>query len=137
MPRSIARSRSASFDRQCGRCFYCDYPMWLSDIEHYSSLYQLSLAQAGQHRCTAEHLQARRDGGGNSRSNIVAACAICNRRRHTRRKSMIPEVYRHFVHSRLRQGRWHVHPMPPNSALLTDTYTSPLRAQRGAAKRER
>jgi hypothetical protein len=24
-----------------------------------------------------------------------------------------------------------------NSALLTDTYTSPLRAQRGAAKRER
>ena len=25
----------------------------------------------------------------------------------------------------------------PNSALLTDTYTSPLRAQRGAAKRER
>jgi hypothetical protein len=25
----------------------------------------------------------------------------------------------------------------PNSALLTDTSTSPLRAQRGAAKRER
>jgi hypothetical protein len=27
--------------------------------------------------------------------------------------------------------------MRPNSALLTDTFTSPLRAQRGAAKRER
>ena len=27
--------------------------------------------------------------------------------------------------------------MPPNSALLTDTSTSPLRAQRGAAKRGR
>ena len=27
--------------------------------------------------------------------------------------------------------------MRSNSALLTDTYTSPLRAQRGAAKRER
>jgi len=26
--------------------------------------------------------------------------------------------------------------LQPNSALLTDTYTSPLRAQRGAAKRE-
>jgi hypothetical protein len=25
----------------------------------------------------------------------------------------------------------------PNSALLTDTYTSPLRAQRGAPQRER
>jgi hypothetical protein len=25
----------------------------------------------------------------------------------------------------------------PNSALLTNTYSSPLRAQRGAAKRER
>jgi hypothetical protein len=27
--------------------------------------------------------------------------------------------------------------MRSNSALLTDTYASPLRAQRGAAKRER
>jgi len=27
--------------------------------------------------------------------------------------------------------------MPPNSALLTDAYISPLRAQRGAAKRGR
>jgi len=27
--------------------------------------------------------------------------------------------------------------MPPNNALLTDAFTSPLRAQRGAAKRER
>lgn len=27
--------------------------------------------------------------------------------------------------------------LPPNSALLTDAFTSPLRAQRGAAKRER
>jgi hypothetical protein len=27
--------------------------------------------------------------------------------------------------------------VPSNSPLLTDTYTSPLRAQRGAAKRER
>jgi len=27
--------------------------------------------------------------------------------------------------------------MRPNSALLTDAYSSPLRAQRGAAKRER
>ena len=30
-----------------------------------------------------------------------------------------------------------VRPLAPNSALLTDTYSSPLRAQRGAAKRER
>lgn len=27
--------------------------------------------------------------------------------------------------------------VPPNNALLTDTYSSPLRAQHGAAKRER
>jgi hypothetical protein len=31
----------------------------------------------------------------------------------------------------------HTQKLQPNSALLTDTYTSPLRAQRGAAKRER
>ncbi|HWM41860.1 MAG TPA: HNH endonuclease [Burkholderiales bacterium] len=136
MPRSIARPRSVAFDRQRGRCFYCEYPMWLSDIEHYSSLYHLSLAQANQHRCTAEHLQARQDGGGASRSNIVAACLICNRRRHARRRSMTPEVYRNFVQSRLRRGRWHVHPLPPNSALLTDAFSS-LRCACGAAKRGR
>lgn len=28
-------------------------------------------------------------------------------------------------------------PVPPNTALLTDTYTSPLRARHGAAERER
>jgi len=34
-------------------------------------------------------------------------------------------------------SRWKAYMQRPNSALLTDTYTSPLRAQRGAAKRER
>jgi hypothetical protein len=28
-------------------------------------------------------------------------------------------------------------PLQPNSVLLSDAYSSPLRAQRGAAKRER
>jgi hypothetical protein len=34
-------------------------------------------------------------------------------------------------------NRRHTGTLPSNSALLTDTYASPLRAQPGAAKRER
>nr|WP_240531127.1 HNH endonuclease [Variovorax boronicumulans] len=32
--------------------------------------------------CTAEHLQARRDGGRDTRENIVATHRLCNSRRH-------------------------------------------------------
>jgi hypothetical protein len=39
--------------------------------------------------------------------------------------------------SRVSRRRSSVGNMAPNSALLTDTYTSPLRAHGGAAKRER
>jgi 5-methylcytosine-specific restriction endonuclease McrA len=127
MPRSIVRSRAAAFIRQRGRCFYCGYPMWWSDKERYSSLYQISLAQARQFQCTAEHLRPRRDGGNCSRSNIVAACRTCNLRRHVRKKSLTPEKFKRLVHGRLVQGRWHVYPMPPNSRLLSDANLSPIR----------
>ena len=137
MPRSIVRLRAAAFIRQRGRCFYCGYPMWWSNKEQYSSLYRISLAQVPQFHCTAEHLRPRRDGGNCSRSNIVAACWTCNKRRHARTRSLTPETYKRLVHVRLRQGRWHVYPMPPNNPLLADAYNSALRALYGAAKRER
>lgn len=124
MPKSITRSRAAAFDRQNGRCYYCDHPMWLSDVRQYSLQHHLSIVQARHFRCTAEHLLARCDGGGNSRSNIVAACWTCNKRRHARGKPLAPSAFRHHVQCRLRRGRWHA--LPPNNALLSDAYTSPL-----------
>lgn len=137
MPRPIVRFRTAAFIRQGGRCFYCDFPMWCSNQKHYSSLYQISLVEAAHFRCTAEHLQPRRDGGKCSSSNIVAACVRCNLRRHARRKALTPDTYKHLVHSRLRKGRWHAHGLPPNSRLVTDACTAALRASYSAAQPER
>lgn len=108
MSKSIVRFRAAAFAQQRGRCFYCDCPMWESNVEQFSYHHRMSLAQARHFRCTAEHLKARRDGGACSRLNIVAACRTCNLRRHARKVSLAPEAYRRLVLSRLRQGRWHV-----------------------------
>jgi len=54
--------RHSACREQGGLCYYCLRPMH-SDV-------------------TAEHLQARRDGGKDTRKNIVAAHRLCNARRH-------------------------------------------------------
>ena len=82
--------------------------MWRDSIEHFARLHGITLGQARQFQCTAEHLLARQDGGGDGRSNIVAACLVCNQRRHKRKLVPEPEVYRVLVQKRLSQGRWHM-----------------------------
>jgi len=47
------------------------------------------------------------------------------------------EREREMLAAFIRKGSLGSGRMEPNSRLLTDTYTSPLRAQHGAAKRER
>lgn len=54
--------RRAACREQGGLCYYCLQPM-RRDI-------------------TAEHLKARRDGGKDTRKNVVAAHQLCNARRH-------------------------------------------------------
>lgn len=56
--------------------------MWEDDLELFARTLGLTLRQAQKLRATAEHLQARSDGGLDHPSNIVAACAHCNHRRH-------------------------------------------------------
>ena len=107
MPTLLARSRSAAFSRQSGRCFYCGLPMWLDQPEGFRSRYRLTLAQARLLRCTAEHLRARQDGGGNASDNIAAACWYCNTRRHRSKKALDPDRHRQRVRARVKQGRWH------------------------------
>ena len=105
MLKTLTRSRFAAFSRQSGRCFYCDLPMWLDDSDGFRSRYRITPAQARQRRCTAEHLQARQDGGSNGAANIVAACWHCNTGRHRRKKALNPDQYRQRVQARLEQGR--------------------------------
>lgn len=62
--KTLIKSRSTAFERQGGRCYYCDFPMWRGSIEHFARLYGITLGQARQFQCTAEHLLARQDGGG-------------------------------------------------------------------------
>ena len=85
MTTSIADLRARAFKEQEARCFYCNFPIWNDDSNGFARRYCMRDRQARQFRCTAEHLVARQDGGRNSRSNVVAACHLCNRRRHARR----------------------------------------------------
>lgn len=101
-----ALSRQLAFQRQNERCYYCCMPMWLSNIESFCDQFGFTRAQARGLRCTAEHLAARCDGGNDAPSNIVAACLLCNSRRHKRHNPLDPETYRRFVRKRVTAGRW-------------------------------
>ena len=90
-PRKLKRSRIAAFIEQGGQCYYCNLPMWEVDPKAFASAYGLTLRQAMQLRSTAEHLLARSEGGSDGRSNIVAACSLCNRLRHRPKRAKAPE----------------------------------------------
>ena len=96
MPTRLQALRTLAFSRQYGRCFYCSLPMV---VEPQSG--------PGALRCTAEHLVARCDGGGDSEENIVAACAHCNSLRHRRAVSLASEPFKDLVRRRMAAGRWH------------------------------
>ena len=109
MSKSLLRYRTDAFRRQAGRCYYCTALMWMDDGVSFARKHELSSRAARWLRCTAEHLLARRDGGRDSRNNIVAACWHCNLRRHRGRKNVpTPDAYREQVRRRLARGSWHV-----------------------------
>ena len=105
--RKLIKSRSTAFNRQGGRCFYCTYPMWRGALEPFAQLHGMTLGQARQFQCTAEHLFARQDGGKDCSDNIVAACRACNQRRHRRKKAPEPDTYKELVQKRVACGKWH------------------------------
>ena len=81
--------------------------MWEGEAATFARSHRLSERAARLLQCTAEHLLARKDGGGNGAGNIVAACMTCNRRRHQRKKDLPVDAYRALVQRRLHQGKWH------------------------------
>lgn len=91
MPKSLARARTVAYTRQSGGCFYCALAMWLDNPLEFASKYGITLGQAKRFQCTAEHLEARQDGGTAFQSNIVAACRFCNQHRH-RRKNLLLQM---------------------------------------------
>ncbi|MDO8328876.1 MAG: HNH endonuclease signature motif containing protein [Fluviicoccus sp.] len=108
MKTAIQKHRITAFQRQSGRCFYCGLPMWQSQPEVFAQAHGLTLAQVKGLQCTAEHLHARCDGGKDKADNIVAACSICNRRRHAGKKmALSPMDYAWKVNARIQQMKWH------------------------------
>lgn len=109
MRKSLARPRAIAFTLQSGRCFYCNVRMWLSDSSKFISEHSITVRQAMQLRCTGEHITAHQDGGKCLASNIVAACWVCNQRRHRHRPHNAPSavLYKQRVRKRMLATRWH------------------------------
>jgi len=107
MPSPLARKRMSAYQSQTGRCYYCGVPMCTGDPVEFSRVHGITPRRARLLTCTAEHLCARCDGGGNAASNLVAACLYCNRHRHARPKPLEPAKYRRLVQSRMQRDKWH------------------------------
>ena len=104
---TIVRFRSEAFRRQAGRCYYCHVLMWIDDCASFAEQYRISKPVARWLQCTAEHLQARRDGGKDVAPNIAAACKRCNAGRHRRKDDVSPDRFRALVKRRVTRGKWH------------------------------
>lgn len=107
MTTRLSKIRSNKMRGQGGLCHYCRQPVWAGDPAQFCERYGLTRKQAQRHKCTAEHLHARGDGGADSGDNIVAACWYCNRTRHKSRNPLSPESYARKVRRRLISGGWH------------------------------
>ena len=105
--RPIAKIRVRKFKEQQGRCYYCALPMWETDEERLRLQKFAGKGGVWHLRSTAEHLQARCDGGQDTASNIVAACAFCNNYRHRALKPLAPPDFVRRVRDRVAKGKWH------------------------------
>jgi hypothetical protein len=124
----VSKHRTLAFEAQAGRCYYCHLPMWKENARRFARTYGITRAQAKAFRCTAEHLQAKQDGGGDEQENIAAACHYCNERRHTMEIVLSPADYREFVQKELRAGRWHPAEVSRKLLKLKPPTTPALRA---------
>ena len=113
--------RKQAAQRQGGRCFYCELPMWVNTPQEFIVCYGISPGLAKRFQCTAEHVEARRDGGKDVAPNIVAACRFCNATRHKAKRPLDADTYTQQVRRRLAKGRWH----PPQIEAAFSKRTGP------------
>lgn len=104
MPTKIQILRLQAFQHQQGRCWYCGVQMWHHDP---AELPGIPSKKASRLRCTAEHLQARCDGGRDEASNVVAACEHCNQTRHRLRPPPHPNAHLKGIRKQIARGGWH------------------------------
>ena len=80
MSSKYASARKSAFSTQHGSCYYCGRSMWQSKPKKFANKHGISDKEARDLKCTAEHLVARCDGGGNSKSNIVVTKNVTRER---------------------------------------------------------
>jgi len=104
---TLRNLRRQAAQEQGSRCFYCQLPMWDAGPEELIGRMIVSPRLAKRFKCTAEHIEARCDGGRDVASNIVAACFHCNSTRHKAKRPVAAATYALKVRSRMEKGRWH------------------------------
>ena len=107
MPSRLLKYRHEAFLIQAERCYYCGLLMWESSPEGFAKTHEISLSQAQRFKCTAEHLEARQDGGTDAKSNVVAACLHCNQTRHRIRPAPSPNALKKQIAKQLQNNGWH------------------------------
>lgn len=119
---TLKNLRKQAAEQQGWRCFYCRLPMWETHPQGFIVHYGLSTGLAKRFRCTAEHVEARSDGGKDVAANIVAACLFCNTTRHKAKHPVDAAKHASIVRSRLAKGKWH----PPQvTAAFSEQATPP------------
>lgn len=114
------RLRLKAFYVQRFRCYYCGLPMWeFQQREFIQPAAGLPADVLPHLQCTAEHLQARKDGGRDIPHNVVAACAWCNRHRHEGRADEAPSPSKYRGEVRRAMAAGHGHPALPWVGELT------------------
>ena len=106
--KSLKKLRQQAFLAQSKLCYYCNLPMWEENKNAFRKKHSLTEKMANHFKCTAEHLTARCDGGSDTKTNIVAACITCNKRRHQRKTPLSPAPYKKHVVQRISRKKWHV-----------------------------
>ena len=118
---TIQHNRQKAFNLQSGLCYYCNQPMWVKDKQSFIAQYKINPNRANYLQCTAEHLTARKDGGKNTKVNIVAACKYCNQARHKSKNALPHEAYKNSVQMRLSRNKWHQILLNPITSMNTLT----------------
>ncbi|MDZ7653418.1 MAG: HNH endonuclease [Burkholderiaceae bacterium] len=107
MALSLKDRRLRAHAQQGGLCFYCCLPICEGDVQFFRRRYGLTAREAQSLLSTAEHLVARKDGGTDGNSNVVAACWTCNQGRHQRKnRDLNWQQFQELVQKRLRQRKW-------------------------------
>lgn len=107
--KSLKKPRTRAFQSQNGYCYYCNFPMWKDDINAYALKNAMSLRQARFFESTGEHLIPFSEGGTSKQENIVAACRLCNERRHRRNANLTSAQYIEYVQRHVARGGWNTH----------------------------